>query len=390
MKARTVFSHLLFATLLLFAAPIALARVVLYVDGVYGSDSNNCQTKQTACKTIGHAISLASPGYVISVAPATYPENLTINFDLGIIGSGASTTIIDGGRLNTVVTIPNNSSIVVLARLKILDGSGSYGYGGGIANYGIVTIVDSIITQNIAEFGTGESDGGGILNGGTLTLNRSTVSQNQITGDYDSYGGGIYNTGDLTINDSTVSGNSMDTADAYGAGIYNDGTLALTNATITGNSTESCQFYGGGVYNDTSGTTTIGNSTLTSNCGGGLVSRQTILMQNSILASNVSGNCEGTIISNGYNVSDDTSCNLTGPGDLNDTQPLLGPLQNNGGPTQTIGELLGSPTVDAGNPAGCTDGNGHPLTTDQRGAPRPGKYKHDKRCDMGAFERQTD
>jgi hypothetical protein len=64
-------------------------------------------------------------------------------------------------------------------------------------------------------------------------------------------------------------------------------------------------------------------------------------------------------------------------------------LGNYGGPTQTIPLLSGSPAIDAGNPGGCTDGNGHLLKTDQRGKPR-----HDKEdtsgCDIGAFERQSD
>jgi len=93
--------------------------------------------------------------------------------------------------------------------------------------------------------------------------------------------------------------------------------------------------------------------------------------------------------SKGYNLSSDGTCNFSGPGDLNNTDPVLGPLQNNGGPTQTQALLPGSPAIDAGNPNGCTDGNGNLLKTDQRGAPR-----HDKEdtggCDMGAFERQSD
>jgi len=95
------------------------------------------------------------------------------------------------------------------------------------------------------------------------------------------------------------------------------------------------------------------------------------------------------VISNGYNLSSDNTCIFNGPGDLNNTDPRLGPLQNNGGPTQTQALLSGSPAIDAGNPNGCTGGNGHLLNTDQRGAPR-----HDKEdtggCDMGAFERQSD
>jgi len=96
------------------------------------------------------------------------------------------------------------------------------------------------------------------------------------------------------------------------------------------------------------------------------------------------------MISEGYNLSDDNTCNLNGPGDYNDTKPELGKLGNYGGPTQTIPELTGSVTIDAGNPSGCTDSQGHLLTTDQRGFPRPGKYKNDKRCDMGAYESQKD
>jgi hypothetical protein len=96
------------------------------------------------------------------------------------------------------------------------------------------------------------------------------------------------------------------------------------------------------------------------------------------------------VSSSGYNLSSDDSCNFTGKGDRNDKEPKLEKLGYYGGPTQTLSELLKSATVDKGNPKGCTDGEGHKLTTDQRGDPRPGKDKKDKRCDIGAYERQTD
>jgi hypothetical protein len=101
------------------------------------------------------------------------------------------------------------------------------------------------------------------------------------------------------------------------------------------------------------------------------------------------GNCGGTIISNGYNLSSDGTCNFNNTGDLNNTSPKLGQLGNHGGPTQTIPLLSGSPAIDAGNPNGCTDGNGHLLKTDQRGYPRPDK-EDETGCDMGAYERQKD
>jgi len=95
------------------------------------------------------------------------------------------------------------------------------------------------------------------------------------------------------------------------------------------------------------------------------------------------------MISNGYNLSDDSSCNFHNSGDRNNIDPKLGTLGSYGGPTQTIPLLSGSPAIDAGNPSGCTDGQGHLLTTDQRGQPRPDK--EDKLgCDMGAYERQSD
>ena len=94
----------------------------------------------------------------------------------------------------------------------------------------------------------------------------------------------------------------------------------------------------------------------------------------------------GSIVSNGYNLSSDGTCPFNGPGDLQNTDPKLGPLQNNGGPTFTQALLAGSPAIDAGNPNGCTDGNGILLTTDQRGYPRP--EKPGGRCDIGAYEDQ--
>jgi hypothetical protein len=80
---------------------------------------------------------------------------------------------------------------------------------------------------------------------------------------------------------------------------------------------------------------------------------------------------------------------LNGTGDLNNTDPKFGPLQNNGGPTETMALLSGSPAIDAGNPSGCTDAKGNLLKTDQRGMARPDV--EDKRgCDMGAYESQSD
>ena len=78
--------------MLIALASSAFAANIWYVEGVHGSDNNDCKSPQSACKTIGHAISLASSGDSIMVAAATYKENLTIAFSLKVIGATASTT----------------------------------------------------------------------------------------------------------------------------------------------------------------------------------------------------------------------------------------------------------------------------------------------------------
>jgi hypothetical protein len=325
--------------------------------------------RRPPCKTIGHAIALASSGDYIVVAAATYTENLTIAFNLTIAGFGVSGgPVIDGGGHNTVVTISNRAAQVTLSNLTIYHG-----------------------------FSTAR--GGGIYNNGQLTINNTTVTGNSVVEGYGSgpEGGGIFNLGTLTINNSTISGNSVTSAPphrppGYGGGIFSFGTLTINNSTISWNSAVgNLGGQNGGGIASRNTFTTINNSTISWNSaanGGGLYGPATL--QNSIVANSIGGgNCYGTMSSDGYNLSSDNSCNFNNTGDLNNTDPLLGPLQNNGGPTQTMALQSGSPAIDAGNPSGCTDGSGHLLTTDQRGMPRP-DHEDSGGCDMGAYERQTD
>ena len=352
-------------TLLLALCTAALASTMWYVDGVHGSNNNNCKSPQTACKTIGHAISLASSGDSVKVASATYAENLTIGISLRVIGSGAATTIVDGGRAARVVGIPDAGVRVILSRLTIRNGAG------GIYNHGTLTVNSSTISDNHLgqklPFCVG--GGGGVTNYGTLTVNNSTITGNTVGSTSSACGGGIENTGALTINNSTITGNVAGAyyGNAYGGGISNGGSVSINNSTISGNSASSRygKSYGGGIFYSA----TLQNSIVTNSSSG--------------------GNCSGTITSNGYNLSSDGTCNFNGPGDLNNTDPKLGTLGNYGGPTQTIPLLSGSPAIDAGNPKGCTDGNGHLVKTDQRGKPRPDREDAGG-CDMGAFERQSD
>jgi len=389
------------AALALFAAvPAALASSKWYVDGVHGSDNNNCKSRQHACKTISNALSLTLPGDSIFVASATYHETLFIYFNLQIIGSGAKTTIVDGGGVNSqVVVVGSEPKVpVTLSRMTFRNGAGQED-GGGIYNcFGTLTVTDSIITGNRITSGNGSFGyGAGIYNcpSSTLTLINTTVSNNSAL-----IGGAICNGGTLTIMDSTISGNVA--RQHEGGGIANYGTLTITNSTLTENIARSSLLgsLAGGILNgglfQSSGTLAINNSTLSGNVarggkGSGIfnVKGSTVVLQNSIVANNTGGNCGGTLTSDGYNLSSDGTCDFDRAGDLNDTDPQLGTLGNHGGPTQTIPLLSGSPAIDSGNPGGCTDGRGHLLKTDQRGKPRPDR-EDSGGCDRGAYERQKD
>jgi hypothetical protein len=371
---RRQFISLPLPVLFLTLTSTVLASNTWYADGVNGGDANDCQTALTACKTIGHAISLASSGDSIIVAAATYTENLSIGFSLNVIGSGANQTIIDGGGKGRVLNISNGN--VTLFGVTIRNGLAPWpaAYGAGILNDGLLTINNSTVTGNEA-FWTSYARG------------------------Y-SYGGGIYNSGKLTINNSTVSGNTalcagFNVCAGFGGGILNVGSLFISNSTFNGNSAWSrgVYGYGGAIDNhfNQSGIVSISNSTFSGNLAvrGAAIAGPVGGIQNSIVAnSRVGGNCYGTVTSNGYNLSSDNTCNFNGPGDLNNTDPMLGTFGYNGGPTQTLPLLSGSPAIDAGNPSGCRDGQGNLLTTDQRGMPRPDPGDTGG-CDMGAYESQS-
>ena len=227
---------------------------------------------------------------------------------------------------------------VTIANTIVSDNSASGIYN----NSGYVTILNSTLSGNSAwkdNSGGGIYTSGGKLPGYVMVIN-STISGNFAFSD----GGGIASGfSGLTIVNSTISGNSVgDPDDGYGGGIAAFGgggvptALIITNSTVSGNSAATC----GGV------------------CGG------TIEIQNTILDANDSGNIGGTVTSLGYNVcSDDAGGLLIGPGDQINTDPLLGPLRDHGGPTLTHMPLRGSPAIDAGDP-GFTP----PPDHDQRGS----------------------
>jgi hypothetical protein len=194
-----------------------------------------------------------------------------------------------------------------------------------------------------------------------VTIRDSLFDENELTGAA-APGGAIWWAGrDMTIVNTTFSGN---TAVGSGGAIW-----ALPNAGSGGEMT---------LRSVTFSDNAAGSGAAIFGAGGGLVT-----IENSALVHSVSGgNCGGTVTSAGYNLSDDASCAFAGAGDQTDVPSLLGPLRDNGGPTDTHSFPLGSLLRDAGNPLGCTDETGAPLAADQRGAPRPLGLE----CDTGAVE----
>jgi hypothetical protein len=354
-------------------------------------------------------------GDTLAIAAGTYTQaGIAVNKSLTLQGQGAATTIVQAaatpGTASTRVFNVAPSVTVTIQALTIRHGvvRGTHG-GGGLLNQGTLTLIDSTVSGNSADVG-----GGGLANKGTLTLTNSTISGNSGT---HSSGGGLINYGTLTLTNSTVSGNSA----GNGGGLDNLGTLTLTNSTVSGNSVtndgggglnsrygtliltnstvsgNSAGYFGGGFHND--GTLTLTNSTISGNSaalgGGGLYNglvrhpsyRGEIRLTNSIVANNpVGGDCENVngavLISDGSNLDSDGSCLLTSPTDLPSKDPLLGPLQNNGGPTLTHALLPGSPAIDA-IPWGA-HGCGTTIISDQRWQARP--QAAGGRCDIGAYE----
>lgn len=226
-----------------------------------------------------------------------------------------------------------------------------------------VTIADATFLGNFATVG----DGGGVLVTGALAVfSGSTFEGNQAAGG----GGGICGFGFRVVN-TTVSGNQA----ARGGGIwFNSGTNTLANVTIVGN-------------------TATGPSG-----GGGFLGSAHPSVRSTIVAGNTASpgpDCAGGMTSAGYNlVGNGTGCTFTSAtGDqvgsgATPIDPLVGALADNGGPTKTRALQPGSPAIDAGNPAGCTDLLDMPLLADQRGDVRPtdGDGSGGARCDVGAYE----
>ncbi len=390
-------------------------------DTINFDPSVNIVMLTTAELVITKSITISASPQMVTVARASQTEfrifhvmpGHSVEID-GLTISGGHITGDNGGG------ILNDNSTLTIAHCTVSGNaivSAKYvnNTGGGIYNSGTMTLNQVIVNNNNAVYcqcGNGVPSGGGISNTGTMIINAGTVQSNM--GYW--FAGGIYNTGMLTITGSTISDNQTGDTGHFGSiggGIFNDGTMTIQDSTISGNrATLGGNLQGGEGGGISGNNNTITNSTITGNsalhggglAGGGNIAHTTfstnsairdggalyltspLQLGNTILKAGVSGanifNNGGSLITHGYNVcSDNGSGLLNGPGDQINTDPMLGPLQNNGGPTLTYALLPGSPAIDAGDPNFAP-----PPDYDQRG---PGFVRvFNGRIDVGSFEVQ--
>jgi uncharacterized repeat protein (TIGR02543 family) len=368
----------------------------LYGAGIYANYCY-CSIDITDSGILGNAAAyygggIYGTGVTLDVTDSSYMFGNTANYD------GGGIYVEDGSMDVTYSDISNNTAGVASGGTggggiwdedsgtdyvshSVISGNTADYYGGGIVNESTMDVSDSVISGNTANYG------GGIYGlGGTLDVTDSVISGN--TADYD--GGGIGNGSTMDVSDSTISGN---TAESDGGGIWDEdsGTDYVTDSTISGNTADSD---GGGIANrstmDVSDGTISGNTAESD--GGGIYNDSTMYLAGNILANSSSsgGECAGVgnpITDDGYNIDDDGSCGFTGTGSVSDSSTLdtyLGPLQNNGGPTDTIALLAGSPAIGiVPNPTFFGPIELCPRF-DQRGV----SSSSGMACDVGAYQTQ--
>lgn len=335
--------------------------------------------------------------------------------------------------LNSDLTVTNSTFIGNSAVDRNIGNGGAIYIDGANGDNGKIILRNSTFTNNSAT-SYGGAFFNNIYNNNQTIVDSSTFSGNRVGGGSNGQGGAIWSTGDpagpggiwlnpvnnttLTVTNTTITGN---TASQQGGGIWlarhpvginitnttlfnntatnsnggaialgGDGRLNITNSTISGNRVAGAFSLGGGMM-IASGQANITNSTIAGNYaafqGGGIVGGRRITLANTIIANNRAdnGGNNWNIKHNCFDQMNDGGNNIQfpakNPGDYDCTagirtaNPLLGPLGSNGGLTQTMQLLTGSPAINTGNNATCP-------ATDQRGVSRPRGVA----CDIGAFE----
>lgn len=384
----------------------------------YASPTGSGSCSQASPCALATAVSDAGDGDTVVLADGLYSDvvlSLTKSSTLISASPGVATVQGEGGGIAPVTV---NAGAPTLDNLTI--GQPSQDSGGAVAvSAGALTIEDSTLTSNLSvgggssatvdgsSFGNGAAIGG--LAGSTISINDSTV------------GGGIDGSGSVSAVRSTIDGGIgglgpglshltlLNSTVNHGlAGVLINGSATITDSTITGAGATGIGGSGNVSLLDSTianvggtgviangGAWTIQDTTITGNGGNGIdADGATVALRASIVADNATPDCQGGGISdNGYDLDDDGSCHLTGPGSVSDIPIIrnyLGPLSNNGGATQTVPLLtVPSPSTTTPDPAAhvipgtftLADGSTHTCSTpDQRGVARTAP------CDIGAYQ----
>jgi hypothetical protein len=320
-------------------------------NGVLAQDGDGEVTLNSITVTGGAAT--GAGGGLVTAGPVSITDSAFVRNTAGDRGGGVAAV----GLATVERTIFSDNH----AGLTTADG-----FGGGIAVDGELRLTDSVLTRNTADGSGGRTGSSGAV------IVRSTISDNVGP----EGAGGTGSLGSIVVRDSTISGNSALNSGAGGIGAI--GPITVSNSTVVDN--EAGHLGGGGVFSDTSVTliyaTVVGNR-VTAAAANLIAPTLTAFGSVVALPAGGTGNCIATTTANGFNYSDDSTCGFAEGGD-----PLLAPLEDNGGPTLTRAPLATSPLVGAIPTDSCQADGAAGITTDQRGVTRPQGLA----CDIGAVD----
>ncbi len=362
-KARTSLIGRLVLSLALLGGMLG----VVPAESVHAATLTVTNTNDSGLGSLRQAIADLVWGGTINFHPSLAGQTIVLASDLEIFAD----LTIDGSGLSPQITISGGNvahveikglPTVIISNLTISDGYSS-GSGGGIYSTGNLTLRNVTLTNNHAD-----GSGGGISSHYNLTVENSTIYQNHAN----SSGGAVSAVYGMMIKNSAI---YLNHAARGGVIEIFNGNHIIINSTITQNQ---ATITGGSIFIDGTANLEVWNSSIVHNnapeaseiSARGL---STVLLQNTILAC-VSGN--SGCINQGVNVLIAELNSVIDTGTLESFG--LANLADNGGFTQTMALLPGSPLIDAGDDSTC-------AAIDQRWIPRP----QGLHCDIGAFEFTT-
>jgi uncharacterized repeat protein (TIGR01451 family) len=277
-------------------------------------------------------------------------------------GAGARVTTIDAARSSRIFNIGPSALQTGIADVTLTRGSAASGNGGAIFSDTSPLTLDHVTVRD----SSAQDSGGGVAAFGALTVTNSTISGNRASplsnpSASEGRGGGIYSEATLKVIDSTISGNMALTGssgDGVGGGVWSNSSVDVRSSTLADNSTS-------------------GGS------GGNVNASPTFTTENSLFAGGTPNNCSTQASSNSsgdLSLSTDTTC--VGVAARQSKGGQLGPLIDNGGPTDTRALLAGNAAIDGGEDIACDGTDISSITSDQRGLGRP----QGPSCDVGAYE----